>query len=59
MASGVIKCNQHCKKYYIKKRAAGMPHRKAMIVTCNQLIRVIFAILKNHENLIIFSIIYS
>ncbi|MGA1863418.1 IS110 family transposase [Deferribacter thermophilus] len=49
MASGVIRCNEHFKRYYDKKRAEGMPHRKAMIALCNKLIRILFAMLKNRE----------
>jgi len=52
MATGLIRCNPQFRRYYLKKREQGMPHRKAMIALCNKLVRVLFALLKNHQKFI-------
>ncbi len=49
MASGLVRCNEYFRAYYLKKKKEGMPHRKAMIALCNKLVRVLFALLKKHE----------
>ncbi len=49
MATGLIRCNEYFRAYYLKKKSQGMPHRKAMIALCNKLVRVLFAMLKNGE----------
>lgn len=49
MATGVMMHNEHFRAYYLKKKAQGMQHRKAMIALCNKLLRVIFALLKKRE----------
>lgn len=52
MASGVMRCNEYFRAYYLKKRGEGMPHRKAMIALCNKLLRVIFAMLRKGEKFV-------
>jgi len=52
MASGVMKFNEYFRAYYLKKRAQGMQHRKAMIALCNKLLRTIFALLKKGEKFV-------
>jgi len=47
MASGVMRCNEYFRAYYLKKKNEGMQHRKAMIALCNKLVRVLYAMLKN------------
>jgi hypothetical protein len=49
MTQAVIRHNPSFKQYYQKKRAEGMPYRKAVIATLNKLFRVIFALLKKNE----------
>jgi hypothetical protein len=49
MASGVMKFNDYFRAYYLKKRAQGSQHRKAMIALLNKLLRTFFSILSNNQ----------
>jgi transposase len=49
MASGLMRCNEYFRAYYLKKKNEGMPHRKAMIALCNKLVRTLYAMLKKGE----------
>lgn len=59
MTQAVIRHNPRFKQYYQKKRAEGMPYRKAVIATLNKLFRVICALLKKNETFSQKAIIYS
>lgn len=41
MASGIIRCNEYFRVYYLRKRNEGMLHRKAIITLCTKLVGVI------------------
>jgi len=46
----VIRRESVFQNYYLRKRKAGMPYRKAVIATWNKLLRVIFTMLKTNSH---------
>jgi len=50
MTIGVIRCNAFFKTYFLKRKQAGLPFRKAVMATAHKLIRTIFAML-SHKSL--------
>lgn len=47
MAEKVVQFNDYFRDYYLKRRAEGLPYKKAVMATAHKLIRTIFAMLSN------------
>ncbi len=49
MTSCVVRKNTVLKEYFLKRRAEGLPYKKAILATAHKLVRIIFSMLQSKK----------